>query len=87
MISLPSGSVAVRIDPRRGGEVLDLSHLAPVHHGDILWEWSQIVDRRRSRSRPADGIVTVDTRAVNQHGTRVIEFRRTFVVPCRDAAG
>jgi acyl dehydratase len=63
-----------------------LSHLAPVHHGDTLHAWSQIVARRRSRTRPRAGIVTVDTWGVNQDQTRVIEFRRTFMVPCREAS-
>lgn len=60
-----------------------LSHLAPVHHGDTLYAWSKVVNRRRSRSRPANGIVAVDTWAVNQSDVRVIEFRRSFMVPCR----
>jgi acyl dehydratase len=64
-----------------------LSHLAPVHHGDTLYGWSEIADRRRSRSRPAAGIVTVDTWGVNQDDTRVIEFRRSFMVPYPAAAG
>ena len=61
-----------------------LSHIAPVHHGDTLYAWSEIVERRRSRSHPENGIVTVDTWAVNQHDERVIAFRRAFMVPCRD---
>jgi acyl dehydratase len=43
-----------------------LSHLAPVHHGDTLYSWSEIADRRVSRTRPGLGIVTVDTWGVNQ---------------------
>lgn len=66
--------------------VQEMSHLAPVHHGDTLYAWSQIVDRRRSRTRPGTGIVTVDTWGVNQDQTRVIEFRRTFMVACCAAA-
>ncbi len=57
-----------------------LSHLAPVHAGDTLYASSQIVDRRPSRTKPDTGIVTVDTWGVNQDDTRVIEFRRAFMV-------
>jgi acyl dehydratase len=64
-----------------------LSHLAPVHHGDTLYAWSEIAHRRRSRSRTAAGIVTVDTWGVNQNDTRVIEFRRSFMVRYPEAAG
>jgi acyl dehydratase len=66
--------------------VEQLSHLAPVHHGDTLYAWSDVVERRRSRTRPGAGIVTVDTWGVNQTDARVIEFRRAFMVPCRDAS-
>lgn len=64
-----------------------LSHIAPVHHGDTLDAWSGIVERRRSRSHPENGIVTVDTWGVNQHDERVIAFRRAFMVPCREERG
>jgi acyl dehydratase len=63
-----------------------MRHVAPVHHGDTLYAWSEVVARRPSASRPGAGIVTVDTWAVNQDDVRVIEFRRSFLVPCRDAA-
>lgn len=63
-----------------------LSHLAPVHHGDTLYGSSQIADRRRSRTRPGVGIITVDTWGVNQDETRVIEFRRAFMIACNEAA-
>jgi acyl dehydratase len=60
-----------------------LRHLAPVHHGDTLYADSEIAARRRSESRPGFGIVTAETRGENQRGERVIEFRRSFLVPCR----
>jgi acyl dehydratase len=59
-----------------------MRHVAPVHHGDTIYAWSRVVERRRSRSRPHAGIVTVDTWAMNQDDVRVIEFRRSFMVPC-----
>jgi acyl dehydratase len=58
-----------------------MRHVAPVHHGDTLYAHSRIVDRRPSQSRPRCGIVKADTWGVNQAGTTVIEFRRTFLVP------
>jgi acyl dehydratase len=58
-----------------------LRHLAPVHPGDTLYALSEVADRRPSQSRAGLGIVTVDTTGVNQEGTRVIEFRRAFLVP------
>jgi acyl dehydratase len=58
----------------------------PVYVGDTLWAESEILEVRRSRSRPSTGIVSMRTRGVNQHGEVVIEFRRTFMVYARDAA-
>jgi acyl dehydratase len=63
--------------------VEQLRHVAPLHHGDTVYAHSQIVDRRRSQSRPGFGIVTVDSWGTNQEGAKVIEFRRSFIVPCR----
>jgi acyl dehydratase len=60
-----------------------MRHVAPVRHGDTIYAWTRVVARRRSRSRPNVGIVTVDTWAVNEHDVRVLEFRRNFMVPCR----
>jgi len=56
---------------------------APVFHGDTLWAETEVLEARESQSRPAEGIVTVRTRGVNQRGEVVIEFRRSFLVPRR----
>jgi itaconyl-CoA hydratase len=59
--------------------------VAPVFHGDTLWAETEVLEARASRSRPGSGVVTVSTRGVNQRGETVIEFRRTFLCPGRDA--
>ena len=41
---------------------------------------SEVLEIRESKSRPNVGIVTVKTTGLNQHGTLVIEFTRTFMV-------
>jgi itaconyl-CoA hydratase len=58
----------------------------PVYVGDTLYAESEVLETRESRSRPHAGIVRVRTRGVNQHGTVVIEYTRTFMVYKRDAA-
>jgi itaconyl-CoA hydratase len=58
----------------------------PVYVGDTLWAESQVLEVRRSQSRPSTGIVAIRTRGVNQRGEVVVEFRRTFMVYSRDAA-
>jgi len=59
----------------------------PVFAGDTLWAESEVLSVRESRSRPACGIVEVRTRGVNQDGRTVLEFRRSFMIFKRAAAG
>jgi acyl dehydratase len=63
-----------------------LRHLAPLYHGDTLYGTSSVVAKRASQSRPAAGVVTVETRGHKQDETLVCEFRRSFLVPMRDPA-
>jgi acyl dehydratase len=58
-----------------------LRHRAPLHHGDTLYGATTVLDARPSRSRPAAGIVTVETVGSNQLGTPVCSFTRSFLVP------
>jgi acyl dehydratase len=67
-----------------GWDEVRLPH--PVFPGDTLYSESEVLEVRPSRSRPGQGIVTVATRGLNQHGRVVIEFRRTVMVWTRDAA-
>jgi Acyl dehydratase len=53
---------------------------APVFEGDTLSAESEVVEARRSRSRPKVGLVRVRTRGRNQDGTVVIEFLRSVLV-------
>lgn len=62
-----------------------LRHIKPVFHGDTLYASSTVVGVRPSRSRPATGIVTVETKGRNQDGDVVCEFIRSFLVPAREA--
>jgi itaconyl-CoA hydratase len=56
---------------------------APVFCGDTLYAESQVLEKRESKSRPTQGIVTVETRAFNQDGIKVMEFVRTALIPKR----
>jgi itaconyl-CoA hydratase len=53
---------------------------APVRVGDTIWSESLVLDKRESRSRPYAGLVTIRTRTINQDGTEVLSFNRTFYV-------
>ena len=52
----------------------------PVFEGDTIYARSEVLEARESRSRPKVGIVRVKTTGVNQAGTPVIEFKRSFMV-------
>ncbi len=59
----------------------ELSHPAPVFHGDTLFCESEVLDVRPSKSKEDRGIVRVHTRVLNQEGTLVAEFKRAVLVP------
>ena len=59
----------------------ELSHPAPVFHGDTLFAESEVLEKRESRSKPDRGTVKVHTRVLNQDGVLVAEFKRLVLVP------
>jgi acyl dehydratase len=61
----------------------DIVMPAPVFNGDTLYAESTVLDKRESKSRPTQGIVTVATRAWKQDGTTVMTFKRSVLVPKR----
>ncbi len=63
----------------------DLSHPAPVFHGDTLFVESEVLTVAPSRSKPDRGVVKVRTDAYNQEGLLVATFRRSVLVPRREA--
>jgi acyl dehydratase len=59
----------------------ELSHPAPVFHGDTIYSESEVLEVKESKSKPDRGVVRVHTRAYNQDGTLVAEFKRAVLVP------
>src|SRR5918995_4745295 len=59
----------------------DLSHPAPVFHGDTLYCESEVLEVRPSQSKPDRGVVKVHTRVYKQTGDMVAEFKRSVLVP------
>jgi acyl dehydratase len=62
----------------------ELSHPAPVFHGDTLFVESEVLEKRESRSKPDRGTVKVHTRVLNQDGVLVAEFKRLVLVPRKE---
>ena len=52
----------------------------PLFEGDTVYAKSEVLETRESKSRPNAGLVRVKTTGVNQHGTPIITFLRTFMV-------
>ena len=63
----------------------ELSHPAPVFHGDTLYAESEVLDVRPSDSKPDRGVVRVHTRVFKEDGTLVAEFKRAVLVPRKPA--
>jgi len=61
----------------------DIVMPAPVFNGDTLYAESTVLEKRESKSRPTQGIVSVATRAWKQDGTTVMTFKRSVLVPKR----
>ena len=59
----------------------ELTHPNPVFHGDTLFVESEVLEVRPSESKPDRGVVKVHSRAYNQDGTLVAEFKRAVLVP------
>ena len=55
----------------------DVKFPAPLRHGDTLRAETVVVDKRESKSRPMQGVVTLQHVGYNQRGDVVVEATRT----------
>jgi itaconyl-CoA hydratase len=84
-------AVATALTTRTFGRVVanlgwhDVQLPVPVAVGDTIEAESTILETRESRSRPGEGIVSLATRARNQHGVEVLSYRRSLLVYRRGA--
>ncbi|WP_322762827.1 MaoC family dehydratase [Frankia sp. Cr2] len=62
----------------------DIRFPAPVFHGDTLYAETTVVDKRLSRSRPGQGVVTFEHTAHNQDGEVVAVAVRSALMLCSD---
>ncbi|CAB4775309.1 unannotated protein [freshwater metagenome] len=61
--------------------VKELNHLLPVFHGDTIYASTEILDKRFSKSKTNQGIVSVKTSGFNQNNELICTFERAFLVP------
>ncbi len=60
----------------------DVRFPAPVFHGDTLYAETVVREKRLSRSRPGQGVVTFEHTARNQHGTIIAVAVRSALMLC-----
>ncbi|MEQ8436603.1 MAG: MaoC family dehydratase [Ilumatobacter fluminis] len=63
----------------------EISFPRPVFIGDTLYAETEIIDKRESKSRPGQGVVTFEHRARNQRDEIVCTARRSALVWFADA--
>lgn len=64
----------------------DIKLVAPVFIGDTIYAESEVLEKRESRSRPHQGIVTMETKGKTQDGTVFMTFSRSMLMPMRGHA-
>ena len=63
----------------------DIKLTHPVYIGDTIYAESVCTDKRESSSRPTMGIITMDTRGLNQDGDQIVSWTRSVMVPKRES--
>lgn len=63
----------------------EVSFPAPVFHGDTLYAETVCVATRESKSRPGEGIVTLEHLGLNQDGDLVVRALRSVLIRQRPA--
>lgn len=63
----------------------DIAFPRPLFHGDTLYAESEVIEKRESKSRPGEGIVTFAHTGRNQHGDIVATATRKTMVRKRPA--
>ena len=66
-------------------EVESLKHAKPTFHGDTIYAETRVLEAKET-SKGDRGIVTVETKGLNQRGEEVCYFRRKVMVWKRDSA-
>lgn len=59
---------------------------APVFVGDTIYAESEVLEKRESKSRPTQGIVTIRTTGTKDDGTEFMTYERTMLIPKRGHA-
>lgn len=81
VLGMTVNDVSAKAIANLGWKEIDLVN--PVFPGDTLYAESEVLEKRESKSRATQGIVTVRTSAFKQDGSPVMNFIRSALVPKR----
>ncbi|NYT63346.1 MaoC family dehydratase [Alcaligenaceae bacterium] len=78
VLGMSVNDVSAQAIANLGWKDIALTH--PVFSGDTLYAESEVLDKRESKTRPTQGLVSVRTKGLNQDGVQIMVFDRTFLV-------
>ena len=79
MVGMSVSDISQKAIANLGWTDIVLPH--PLYVGDTLYAESEVLEKREYKSRPNDGIVTVQTTGKNQDGTIVASYKRSALIP------
>ncbi|MEM1144300.1 MAG: MaoC family dehydratase [Pseudomonadota bacterium] len=83
MVGMSVTDISQKAIANLGWDDIRLTH--PLFVGDTLYAESEVLEKRESKSRPQQGIVTCATKGFNQNGDMVCSFVRKVLVWKRGA--
>lgn len=78
MVGMSVSDVSQKAVANLGWQDIRLTH--PLYPGDTLYAESEVLEKRESKSRPEQGVVTIRTVGKNQDGVVVCTFNRTMLI-------
>lgn len=78
MVGMSVTDISQKAIANLGWDDIKMTH--PLFVGDTLYCESEVLEKRESKSRPTQGIVTVRTKGFNQNGIMVSSFIRKVLV-------
>ena len=78
MVGMSVSDISQKAVANLGWDSIKLTH--PLFPGDTLYAESEVLEKRESKSRPEQGVVTVRTTGKNQHGDVICTFNRSMLI-------
>ena len=79
MVGMSVSDISQKTVANLGWTDIKMTH--PLYVGDTLYAESEVIEKRESKSRPDEGIVTVKTIGKNQDSVEVASFIRSALIP------